>query len=145
MSMNDILSTASSSQIEEMMNTSDDDTLQHMFLRLAMAPSNNMKNLVSKINDALSQDSFVAKHSSFGSTNIIVNLPKTIYDVSSISVLSMYGRYELALMNSSGSLKYIQSIGYDFCLPSFDTSTDVIIEIRRIYSELQKLNSTICK
>ena len=141
MSMNDILSTASSSQIEEMMNTSDDNTLQHMFLRLAMTPSNNMKNLVSKINDALSQDGFVAKHTSFGSTNIIVNLPKTIYDVSSISILSMYGRYELALMNSSGSLIYIESIGYDSFLPSFDTATNVIIEIRRIYSELQKLNN----
>ncbi len=140
MSMNDILSTASSSQIEEMMNAQDDE-LDRMFLRLAMTPSNNMKNLVSKINDALSQDGFVAEHSLFGSTNIIVNLPKTIYDVSSISVLSMYGRYELALMNSSGTLIYIESIGYDFCLPSFDTSTDVIIEIRRIYSELQKLNN----
>jgi hypothetical protein len=140
MSMNDILSTASSSQIEEMMNAQDDE-LDRMFLRLAMTPSNNMKNLVSKINDALSQDGFVAEHSLFGSTNIIVNLPKTIYDVSSISVLSMYGRYELALMNSSGSLIYIESIGYDSFLPSFDSATNVIIEINRIYSELQKLNN----
>ena len=138
MSFNTNLSSFSPAQFAELMYASD-YKVEKLFLKLASTPSNQMKTIVDVINDALSSEGFVAKHGTFGSTNAVVTLPKTFVNVSQISVLSMHGSYELALLSSSGSLEYIPSIGYDFYLPSFDTPDNVINEIKRIYSELQKI------
>jgi hypothetical protein len=138
MSLDTILSAFSPSQLMLLMDAPDLETVQ-MYLKSKMSPTNQMKIIVDAINDALSSDGFVADHAAFGSTNAVVTLPKTFANIAQISVLSMYGSYELALLNASGSLEYIPSIGYDSCLPTFDTPDDVINEIKRIYSELQKI------
>ncbi len=138
MSFNQILSSASPAQLLELMNASDYE-VEKLFLKLASTPSNGMKNIVSAINDALSSEGFVAQHASFGSTNASVDLPQVLKGVAKISILSMYGRYELALIGESENLVYIPSIGYSDYLPSFNTPNDVIAEIKRIYNELQKL------
>jgi len=138
MSLDTIISAFSPSQLAELMYASDYE-VDKLYLKLASTPSNQIKNIVDIINDALSSEGFVAKHAAFGSTNAVVTLPKTFANVAQISVLSMHGSYELALLSSSGSLEYIPSIGYDSWLPSFDTPDDVINEIKRIYSELQKI------
>jgi hypothetical protein len=138
MSLDTILSAFSPSQLMLLMDAPDLETVQ-MYLKSKMSPTNQMKNIVAAINDALSFEGFIAKHATLGSTNAVVTLPKTFANIAQISVLSMHGSYELALLNASGSLEYIPSIGYDSWLPSFDTPDDVINEIKRIYSELQKI------
>ena len=138
MSFNQILSSASPAQLLELMNASDYE-VEKLFLKLASTPSNGVKNIVSAINDALSPEGFVAQHASFGSTNASVDLPQVLKGVAKISILSMYGRYELALIDESGLLSYNPSIGYSDYLPSFDTPNDVIAEIKRIYNELNEL------
>lgn len=138
MSFNTILSSASPAQLLELMNASDYE-VEKLFLKLASKPSNSMKNIVSVINDALSSEGFVAQHASFGSTNASVDLPQVLKGVAKISVVSMYGRFELALIGESENLVYIPSIGYGDYLPSFNTPNDVIAEIKRIYNELNEL------
>lgn len=122
-------------QMMQLYSARTDEDLNKIFFQIVSQPTPSSSRLMNTLKCNLNTH-FRCEFNKLNG-NILVHFPRKCR-VDTISIMnSRFNGYELALIDSN-SLRYIHSIGYSD-VRMFDTDNEVIEEIKRIYTELCKM------
>jgi len=126
-----IISLATPQQLIQLAGAGTDNEFNKILCNIISQPTSSSSRLMNILKCELS-DNFHCEFNKL-SGNILVNFPRKSR-ITTISIMNIYGGYELALLDTN-TLRYIHSIGYSD-VRFFNTHEEVIKEIKRIYSDL---------
>jgi len=117
-----------------------EELIEREYIRMLMKPSSSISNFIDKFKKHFSLNDMTIEENTISLTNCSVKFSKPKIGITSISILYIRNRYELALKGKNGII-YKQDLGFGEFLPQFDTIEEVIEIIKKTFDKLCELQT----